>query len=172
MQEVKTKFSACKQFFNLEIDARIIAAALNLLGLQSVDGSPKEDIIPPAIKEAPLAARKLFPKELCFKVVDKFILREEEMNKLVNKLEKEKDKDIEMLPNGHIPCRYAGCKKSFVYDGKAREDHEKTHGLHKEQLATAHVYDETTKRDDMLYYQYALLSRVWHVISQLFRYCI
>ena len=74
MQEVKTKFSACKQFFYLEIDAQIIAAALNLLGLQSVDGSPKEDIIPTAIKEAPLAAQKLFLKELCFKVVNKFIL--------------------------------------------------------------------------------------------------
>lgn len=157
MQEVKNKFSACKQFFNLEIDARIIAATLNLLGLQSLDGIPTEDIIPTAIKESSLHARKMFLKELCFKVVDKFVLREEEMNKLVNKLKKENDKDAGMLPNGRFPCRYTGCKKSFVYDGKAREEHEKKHGLHIDQSSHAPV-DKKAERDDMLNYQYALLE--------------
>ena len=48
------KFSACKQFFNLEIDARIIAAAFNLLGLQSLDGIPDKCVLPTALKEASL----------------------------------------------------------------------------------------------------------------------
>ena len=157
MQEVKKKFSACKQFFNLESDARIISATLNVLGIQSLDGVPEEDIVPKAIHEASLETRKAFLKELCFKVVDKFVLREEEMGRLVKKLEKGKDNDVGMLPNGRFPCRYAGCKKSFVRDGKAREDHEKAHGLHKEQSAAGHL-DETVDRDDMLNYQYALLE--------------
>jgi hypothetical protein len=42
---VKKNFSACKQFFNLEIDARIIAAALNLLGLRSLEGIPDESAL-------------------------------------------------------------------------------------------------------------------------------
>ena len=153
MQEVKKNFSACKQFFNLEINARIIAAALNLLGLRSLEGIPDESALPATMKEASLQTRKAFLKDLCFQVVDKFVLREDEMKQLISKLEKEKEADVGMLPNGRFPCRYPSCKKSFVRDGKAKEDHEKTHGLQRDHLTAA---IETTERDDMLNYQYAL----------------
>jgi hypothetical protein len=97
VQEVKTNFSACKQFFNLEIDARIIAAALNLLGLRSLEGIPDESALPAAMKEASLQTRKAILQDLCFQVVDKLDLREDEMNQLISKLEKEKEADVVML---------------------------------------------------------------------------
>ena len=97
------------------------------------------------MKEASLQTRKAFLKDLCFQVVDKFVLREDKMNQLISKLEKEKEADVGMLPNGRFPCRYPSCKKSFARDGKAREDHEKIHGLQRDHLTTA---IEITQRDD------------------------
>lgn len=140
----------------MEIDARILAATLNLLGIQSLEGVPAESVLPSAIKEASLATRKAFLKDLSFKIVDKFILREDEMSGLIRKLEKEREADVAMLPDGRFPCRYAGCRKSFAHDGKAREEHEKTHGLHAN--TSQSTIEETTQRDDMLNYQYALLE--------------
>jgi hypothetical protein len=104
------------------------------------------------MKEASPQTRKVFLKDLCSQVVDKFVLREDEMNQLISKLEKAY---FGMLPNGPFPCRYPSCKKSFARDGKTREDHEKTNGLERDNLTTA---IETTQRDDMLSYQYALVE--------------
>ncbi|CAB4028993.1 Hypothetical predicted protein [Paramuricea clavata] len=94
---------------------------LNLLGLQSLlEGIPDESALPAAMKEASLQTRKAFLKDLCFQVVDKFVLQEDEMNQLISKLEKEKE-DVGMLPNGRFPCRYPSCKKSFARDDAVSE---------------------------------------------------
>ena len=92
----------------MEIDARIVATALKLLGIQSLEDQPKDSILSPAIKEASIDTRKAFLRDCCFKVVDKFVVREVEMKKLVKKLEKENEADVGMLPNGRFPCRYGG----------------------------------------------------------------
>lgn len=35
--------------------------------------------------------------------------------------------EIELNPDGHFPCRFPGCSKSFKYYGKSRKRHELSH---------------------------------------------
>lgn len=156
VEDVKKKFSACKQFFNLEIEARVVAAALNILGIHSMEEAPNEELLPELVKEGPIATQKIFLKDLSMRIVDKFILHEDKVNAIISDLEKDKG-NSEILPTGRFPCRYPGCSKSFVRDGKSRISHERTHGLHAD-TSQSTLLDTGTSRDDMLNYQHALLE--------------
>lgn len=159
VEEVKTKFSACKQFFNMEIEARVVAATLNMLQISATDDEPQETVLPKSLEHASLATQKEFLRDLSLKIVDKFILHEEQVNALIKKLEQE-TKSSETASDGRFPCRYSGCPKSFVHNGKRRIDHEKTHGLHMDKLQST-IQDTSSvsmNRDDMFCYQLALLE--------------
>ena len=39
-------------------------------------------------------------------------------------------RNVGLLENGRYACQFAGCKKSFAFNGKHRIAHEATHGLH------------------------------------------
>ena len=129
--EVKKKFKACQDFFLMEVEARVVAATLTILGINSLDDQPAEECaLPSSLQDSSVKSKRHFVKELSLKVVDKFILNQENMDRIVREKEKEKVIDTGILPNGKIPCRYPGCKKEFALDGKRRENHERTHGLH------------------------------------------
>ena len=150
VEEVKTKFSACKQFFNIEIEARVVAATLNMMQLSAINDKPEESKLPKSLKHASLATQKEFLKDLSSKIVDKFILHEDKVNVLIKKLEKETTSS-ETASNGRFPCRYPECPKLFVHNGKRRIDHETTHGLHVDKLqsTTQDTSSLSTNRDDM-----------------------
>ena len=159
VEEVKNKFSACKQFFIMEIEARVVAATLKILELSQIDGKPQQ-ILPANLEEATPSTTKGFLKELSFSTVDKFILHEEKVNNLIAQLEKEKSSSE--TSNSRFPCRYPGCSKTFVHDGKRRITHEKTHGLHAETSGIYSTFNDTTsistQTDDMFNHQHALLE--------------
>ena len=58
-------------------------------------------------------------------MVDKYVLHQEQMDKIIASAEKEKQADVGILPDGKFLCRFPACKKSFAHDGKRRETHEK-----------------------------------------------
>ena len=82
VEEIKNKFSACKQFFIMEIEARVVAATLKILELSQIDGKPQQ-IMPANLEEATPSTTKGFLKELSFSIVDKFILHEDKVNNLI-----------------------------------------------------------------------------------------
>ena len=43
--EVTKRYDACKKFFLLEVEARVVAATLTTLGLDSIDQSPTNDVL-------------------------------------------------------------------------------------------------------------------------------
>ena len=47
--EVKWRVNACKSFLELELNASIVAATMNLLEISDIDGSPKDDVLPLAL---------------------------------------------------------------------------------------------------------------------------
>ncbi len=140
----------------MEIEARVIAAALDHMNMVSVDSTPSEDILPASLEKADGEVQKKFLKKLVYHVVDTYIVNEQNINAHIEALENETRIDIGLLPNGRFACRYPGCKKTFAFDGKRHIAHEKTHGLHE-------TVPSTTTRaaiinDDCRNYQLALLE--------------
>ena len=142
----------------MEIEARVIAAALDSMKISSLDDTPPQDILPPSLVHATAKAQQKFLKDLAFKVVDTYIVNETNINSLMEKLQKERRVDSSVLANGRFGCRFPGCTKSFAFDGKRRITHEKTHGLHSQHTASLIPSTVAKVKDDVRNYQLALLE--------------
>ena len=146
VEDVKKKLSACQEFFLMEVETRVVAATLKVLGLDSIDGEPNNTSIPPSLVDSSTDSKKAFLKSLSLNVIDKYVLHQEQMDKIIADAEQEKQADVGILPDGKFPCRFSGCKKTFP--------REKTHGLKgAEAISTL-----AQCSDDMFNYQLALLE--------------
>lgn len=138
----------------MEIEARVVAAALHFMQIISLEDTPPEDVLPLSLTDATSETQKQFLKDLAFQIVDTYVVNETNINALIEKLHKHKA-DVAVLPDGRFECRFPGCTKSFALDGKRRITHEKTHGLHSQ----AKVSTSTPiAKDDVCNYQLALLE--------------
>jgi hypothetical protein len=106
------------------------------------------------LMDSSTVAKKTFLNSLSLDVVDKYVLHQEQMDRIIAGAEKEKQADVGILPDGKFPCRFPGCKKSFAHDDKCREAHEKTHGL----ISNKADPTPTQCSDDMYNYQLPLLE--------------
>ena len=153
--EVDKNFSACKQFFKMEVEARVIAAALDVMGMTSTEDTPSEDILPSSLVEAASEEQKKFLSDFVFQLVDVYVVNENNIEAHIEELQKESRANDGRLPDGRFGCRFPGCRKSFACNGKRRFLHEKTHGLH------TSVKPSTLPpvvKDDVRNYQLALLE--------------
>ena len=154
--DVKNKYKACKQFFFLEVTARVLAAALKTLHIKSVHELPSDEDLPVFLQEnSDMEEKRLFLRNLSCKIVDDFI--DNQVTQL-NIVEQQKYSDWLKTCNpqnaeGLYECRFETCRKLFKHDGKIRKEHEKSHGLH--QLIT-NINQQSD--DDMLNYQCSLLE--------------
>lgn len=153
--EVDKNFSACKQFFIMEIEARVVAATLDFMQMTSLHDTPPEEVLPSSLAFTTAETQKDFLKNLAYKIVDNYIVNETNINVLMENLQKEQRADAGVLSDGRFGCRFPGCKKSFAFDGKRRVAHEKTHGLHA--CSTTSTATPAAK-DDVRNYQLALLE--------------
>ncbi|XP_048585321.1 uncharacterized protein LOC116620823 [Nematostella vectensis] len=133
--DVSSAANPCRRFFQLE--ARIIAAALQLLGKCEMDEQPTQNVL-----EGGTDATK----------------QEDYFRKLAALV-------VHTLSLTRYPCRFLGCSKSFAHDGKIRREHEASHNppLVISYLNDAHVFDtmeskENKEGDDMLAYQTSLIA--------------
>lgn len=67
-------------FFILELEARIIAAVLQILEVSSFDELPSETHLPADLKSKSQYEKQMFLSDLSEKVVNKFILRSENLD--------------------------------------------------------------------------------------------
>lgn len=153
--DVSQRFDACKQFFLLEVRARIVAAFLAVLGMKSIDDIPTDECLPPSVTNGAENVQKEFLHGLAAKVVDKYVLCE---HHVANMLEKQQYADWLQISNkktedGRFLCRQENCGKSFRNDGKLRVQHEKIHGLHASQQGKGRKPE-----DAMLSYQCSVLN--------------
>ena len=75
--DVSQRFDACKQFFLLEVRARIVAAFMEVLGLKSISDIPTDECLPSSITNGSENVQKEFLHGLAAKVVDKYVLCEQ-----------------------------------------------------------------------------------------------
>lgn len=78
MKEVKKRYSACKSFLSLALEARIIAATLTLLQIDSMEDEPCNTNLPSNLSNASKAEKKTFIGKLAENVVDKYIMKKKE----------------------------------------------------------------------------------------------
>ena len=154
--EVDKNFSACKQFFRMEVEARVIAAALDHMNLTTMNDIPSEDILPPTLIDDTSEVQKQFLKNLVCNIVDKYIVNEDSINDCIKEIENH-SRNVGLLENGRYACRFAGCKKSFAFNGKHRIAHEATHGLYQSMAPITGTTIPPT-RDDVRNYQLAVLE--------------
>ena len=160
-KDVSKNVSATKKFVLIEIDARIVAACMNELGISNIDGQPSSHVIPENLKTASRDEKRKFLMSLAERVVDHYILGSEKVSSLLQKVhmaedeEEKKSKDL----NARFQCRFPGCDKTYKYDGKRKRQHEATHGLPPVPvLKYANTHKKIVKRDDMYNYQSSFLE--------------
>eukprot|EP00794_Sanderia_malayensis_P002297 gene2297-2644_t len=153
--DVSRKFEACKRFFLLEIEARVVAAVLQLLEIGSITDEPSNERLPLELLEASSSEKATFLHNLTSKVVDMVVQKSNHAEMMLKKIEYENwlQQNNKMTDDGKYKCRHPSCNKVFQYDGTRRVNHEKMHGLHK-----SVIIEETPKRDDMFSYQVAFVE--------------
>lgn len=154
--DVSKNVSACKKFFLLELEARVVAATMNELEIEDIDAIPSPDKFYVNTENASNQEKIKCLNSLVSKVVNKYILRDDKVQAILDKVQAAKDDSNISKPVGErYMCRLPGCTKSFRYDGKRRRDHEKTH----EGMALDDDVETSDKAiDDVFNYQSSFLE--------------
>ncbi len=84
--DVRSRYNACKQFFLLEVESRVIAAVLEILQMNSLDDVPSERQLPPNLKDSTAKEKKLFLEKLAMVIVDPYILQLDKVQYFLNAL--------------------------------------------------------------------------------------
>ena len=89
--DVSHRYEACKKFLDMEVDARIVAAACNLLGLTSVDDDASTDVLQHLtnIKNLEKALQKDYIMDLSAKIVDNLVMKKEKMKSWIDAVRNE-----------------------------------------------------------------------------------
>ena len=158
--DVDAAVNAARQFFLLEIKARIVAAAMIELDMDKFDDANPENKSAPKFHTT--KEKKEFLYKLSSTVVDKYILDSEKHKRIVSALDTLEERQLQKLKDrtvdGRYKCRFPGCEKTFKSDGKWRQMHEQSHDppvYIEEQPMLAEVYSSNDVSDDMYNYQMA-----------------
>lgn len=116
----------------LDIKACVLAAAIKVLDMQSIEDQPQSFTISEPLKNAPMILKQLYLQKVCVAIVEEFIINQDLQKKMINSIltnqeSEDLDNNQELTPDVKFPCRYSGCNKVFKVDGKCRRNHELTH---------------------------------------------
>lgn len=168
--DVHSNWAHCKAFAILEVKARIIAAAITVLGMQNINDQPKHNSYI-SLKHGTDQEKKHYLMKISGQIVDQFVLDKHALNSFLDSvLSAQEQDDIvnnqNLTADGRFPCRQPGCNKSFKHDGKRRRDHELTHDpppVIPEKPALSATYPKkalsSVKNDDVFNYNCSLLSQ-------------
>jgi len=169
--DVHSNWANCKSFALLEIKARIVATAMEVLGMEKIEDQPSNFSITDGLKNGSALLKLLYLDKISSQIVDQFVIDEHALEYLTNNILTSQEKeDIlnnqQLTADGRFPCRVPGCGKSFKYDGKRRRDHELTHNLPHVLQEPITVTSEcpkkitsTTKCDDVFNYNCSFLNQ-------------
>ena len=175
VNDPKNAYAANRDFLILEVKARVIAAAMEVLGFESNSGTPTKFPIPEGLKDQTTSEKRKYLHKVASKIVEKIVFSEEDTNNLINGILNIQDKENairnqQLTTEGRFPCRFTGCTHSFKYDGKSRRKHELTHNPppvipHEPPKPTndtsaeeCSLQDESLMKDDVYNYNCGLLS--------------
>ena len=161
----------CKAFLILELETRVVAIGMAVLGIEDLSDDPKTNI-PPSMN-ASSVLKKLYLHRLSNMIYKNYISEATKGTDLMKVLLVEEEVDAlrkhqSVDKNGRYPCRFPNCDRTHAKDGKRRRDHENSHvpPVHVEDpvitstLPTASDTDneDNKKQDDMYQYNICLTS--------------
>ena len=112
--------------------ARVIAVAMEILGMQSKSCQPSKCPIPSSLDDMNGQAKLRYLHKVAGLIVDSFVFDQSSTYHLDDKIltAQEKEDAIhnqQLTHDGRFPFRFPGCSYSFQYDGRSRRRHEMTH---------------------------------------------
>ena len=130
--DVSKNVDACKKFLLMELTARIVTCYLQVLGIDDVNDPPADEKLGANTLGGTNTVKRKYLYDLSSEVVDSYLMQKDHMEM---RLQKQRYTDWlkssnEKTSDGKYKCRHDGCDCTFIYDGKKRIDHEKSHGLH------------------------------------------
>ena len=84
--DVDAAVNPCRKFFDLEVKARLIAAALHELGMNNILDSPKGEFSQPNLPEASNVEKKEYVRKIATHIVDGYVIRRENVENIFNSL--------------------------------------------------------------------------------------
>ncbi len=155
--DVSAAANACRRFFVLEVEARIIAATLHILGMQKIDDEEPTMNMFPSACDTCTDDKKDYLHRISSLVVDKFVVdhkRNTDVEMSVQSIQQDKNQP-------DVYGQFPGCSKTFAHCRKLQKDHEAKHnppvavtGSNVQILRSASINED----DDMLSYQRSLLE--------------
>ena len=101
----KTAANACRRFFILEVEARIVAASLHVLGMKKIDDLEPTTSTCKLSSNATVEDKKIYLNKVSALVVDQFVV-DQKRNLDVEKSVKKMQSDLQTDVYGRYPCRY------------------------------------------------------------------
>ena len=84
--DVTSAWAPCKAFMLLEIKARVIATAMNILEMSTMDDKPKTFIITEGLQDASDLIKRLYLQEISIKIIDTFVVDEHLITDLMDNI--------------------------------------------------------------------------------------
>lgn len=131
-EDPHTAYRPDRDFLILEVTARVVAAAFEVLGMGNKIEQPKNLPIPVEVTTWDNLKKLQFLHKAAAMIVDKLVVDKEMMDETITSMISAQERQeivnkIELNPDGRFSCRYPGCSKSFKYNGKSRKRHELSH---------------------------------------------
>ena len=127
--DVKSAYRADRDFLLTVLKSRVIAAAMNVLGLENKTGKPSKFVLPPNIENLQKSKKLELLHELAAKVVDGFIFQDSShlVDHILTAEEKQQVlQQQELTDDDKFPCTFPACNKKYKYK-KRRNTHELSH---------------------------------------------
>ena len=156
--DVSAAANACRRFFQLEVEARIIAPALSILGMKKMDD---EKPIRNMFEGTSTTDKKSYLHHISSLVVDKFVVDQKRNTDVEQSLRSmQEDQDEQPGVYGWFPCRFPGCSKTLpIMENCKKTMKPSIIHLHLYLVSDAHILKSTSlEDDDMFSYQRALLD--------------
>lgn len=109
------------KFFDLEVNARLIAAALNELGMSDISDSPKGEFSQPNLPEVSNMEKKDYVRKIATHIVDGYIIRRENVENIFNNLlpaEAAEEEEVRQQTDWHIYLFFPRLWQNLCIKGK------------------------------------------------------
>ena len=109
-------YAANKQMFLLSVRSRIVVAAMQILGLETLDGNATTDRFPPnTTRDIP--NKKRYISKIASQIVDMFVVDKDCHTAIINSILDDREKEqllkSQMTVDNRFPCRHPGCPKAL-----------------------------------------------------------